>query len=102
MKSCPKLQGVNERKKFHKNMSDLGPKNSMFCSTVLELTKQENLLLISELQSDWIDTSKTRGQLYIDTSPYKVNEYSRLNLNWPGRGCCRLRFFPAISGVKSF
>ena len=52
MKSCPKLQGVNERKKFHKNMSDLGPKNSMFCSTVLELTKQENLLLISELQSD--------------------------------------------------
>ena len=53
--------------------------------TGLDATKQVNLLINLSVQSNRIQTSKTGGQLYRDTSPYKVNEYylARPNENRP-------------------
>ena len=39
------------------------------CLTGLDLTKQVNLLFIHHEQSSWIQTNKTGGQAYSDTSP---------------------------------
>ena len=46
------------------------------CLTSLDLTKQVNLLLIHQKPSSWTQTSKIGGQLYSDTSPNEVSEYS--------------------------
>ena len=47
------------------------------CLTGLDLNKLVNLYLsIKQKQSDWILTSQTGGQLYSDTSSYKVSECS--------------------------
>ena len=41
---------------------------------LLDLTKQVNMFFIQHKQSSWINTSKTGGQTYSDTSPYTVSE----------------------------
>ena len=59
----------------------VGPRGSITvrlasCLTGLYSTKLVYLYLIQHKQSSWILTSQTGGQLYSDTSPYKVSECS--------------------------
>ena len=46
------------------------------CLTGLALTKLVHVYLIQHKQSSWILISQTGGQLFRDTSPYKVSECS--------------------------
>ena len=54
----------------------LGEVRLTSCLTGLDLAEQVNLLFVKYKQSTWIQTSQTGGQLYSDTSTYKVSECS--------------------------
>ena len=50
------------------------------CLTGLDLAKQENLLMIKNKQSSWIQSNQTGGQSYSDTSPNEVSECSMVQV----------------------
>ena len=56
------------------------------CLTGLDLAEQVNLLLIQHKLIIWIQTSQAGGQLYCDTFPYEVSEWSLFKVFMK---CCR-------------
>ena len=60
----------------------------IWLTSCLDLPKQVNLLLIDKKQSTWSQTSHAEGQMYSDSSPYK------LSVLW--RAITRLITFMAI------